>query len=225
MNFLNCTLLLITFLSSLASQSAQASDVLVQSLSDGACWYEVRDEFIKMSSFNDGAVLQFNKDDLSLKLGHTLSLMSDQKLKILNTSPLILHCSGIGHSFITKVVDEKTSSNSCVWFLIKEDEVIIRSVGGIEDDKREFCDGHKMGEGLIGLSREGDINLIKEDGFFKNSIESFVKVSASLYKVKFSAKFLGKEKLVLDELKKIQGIRYTELNKFQHPVGEWAILD
>ena len=210
---------LIFLTSSLLSFSVLASDQLVQSLSEGACWYDLKDDTIKLSSFNDKVTLQFNKDDLLAKLSDSLNL------KHKNQSPLIIHCSGMGHSFITKLIDEKNASESCLWFAVNDDEIVVRSIGGVEDEKSDFCDGFKKGEVLLGLSHDGDFNWIKDQDQFKDTIESYVKVTAFLYKVKLKDHFIGKEKMVIVELKKLKGVKYTELNKFQHSVGEWATLD
>ena len=222
--------LLFIFMTSLISSlslsfQVKAADHLIQSLSEGACWYEDNEEFLKLSSFNDKVNMQLSKEELSLKLNELLAAEKFKKVKRHNQFPTLIHCSGMGHSFITKAIDEKTSDTSCVWFAIKEDEIMIRSIGGIEDEKSEFCDGYKWGEGLIGLTGDADINWIKEQDLFINYVESYVKVTSYLYKIKLKESFVGKEKTVLDDLKKLKGIKYSELNKFQHSVGEWAKLD
>jgi hypothetical protein len=197
----------------------KAADQMVQSLSDGACWYEDQEDYLKLSSFNDKVSLHITKEDLNSKLSELLVSKKFQKNHKLSQFPLLIHCSGMGHSFISKVAD------SCIWFTMKEDEIVVRSIGGAEDDKSEFCNGYKWGEGLLGLTSEADISWILEQDLFKNYVESYVKVTSFLYKIKMKSIYIGKEKAVLDDLKKLKGIKYSELNKFQHSVGEWAKLD
>ena len=47
--------------------SAWAADTLVQTLSEGSCWFE-QGEVTKIASFNDGESLNMTRDEVELEL-------------------------------------------------------------------------------------------------------------------------------------------------------------
>lgn len=195
---------------------AQATNV--QTLSEGACWYE-HGEIIKIASFNDGESLLMNREDLNSEIEN---LLNGQKRNKSIINDLTLHCGGYGSSLVVKTVID--SRPTCMWLKLNKGKLSLRSLGGLEDMKSELCDGHKWGELIVGVKSNDQKNLL-ESANFHSMIQSVNVISGTTLKVKLNPEYYGKEIFVIDELKKQMNLKYIELNLFQHPIGESASLN
>ena len=195
---------------------AQATNV--QTLSEGACWFE-QGEIIKIASFNDGESLLMTREEINSQIE---SLLGGQKKNIISNNDLTLHCGGYGSSLVIKtVVDNRPT---CMWLKLNKGNLSLRSIGGVEDLKSELCDGHKFGELIVGVKSTDQKILLESENFY-SMIQSVNVISGTTLKVNLHPDYYGKELFVMDELKKQMSLRYIELNLFQHPIGESASLN
>lgn len=201
------------FIISLAiASSAFAEDTVVQSLSDGACWYQ-EGEIIKVSSFNDRESILLGRDEIEFQVD---SLLNGKRNKAI-TSDLTLHCGGYGSSLVIK--SEVDTRPICLWVKFNKGKLEIRSLGGLENTKSDLCDGYKWGELIVGI-KNPDQKALLESEQFHGMIKSVSVVSATTLKIILNESYIGREMQVMAELKKKISLRYIELNSFQHPVGE-----
>jgi hypothetical protein len=200
---------LIALYTLLVSGIGYAEDTLVQTLSEGACWFE-QGENLKIVSFNDHESFSISRESLDETV---LGVLDKTKREEMN---YMLHCSGHGASLIVK------SEESCAWIGFDKGQLSVKSNGANEDLKNNgLCDGYKRGELLIGLHVDDESVMNSLNSYFT----SYRKISAKLYLGILKKEFLGKEKTLLNELKRVEkNIRYVELNQFQHPVGEYTNL-
>lgn len=200
---------LIALYTLLVSGQAFAEETLVQTLSEGACWFE-QGENLKIVSFNDHESFSIPREALDETV---LGLLEKTKREELN---YMLHCSGHGVSLVVK------SDESCAWIGFDKGQLSIKSHGGNEDVKSNgLCDGYKKGELLVGLHVDDESVMQSLNSY----VASYSKVSAKLYRVILKKEYIGKEQTLLNELKSVsKNVRYVELNQFQHPVGEYASL-
>ena len=208
---------LATMLSLLFSTFAWAQATNVQTLSEGACWYE-QGENIKIVSFNDGESLSMNREELDSQIENLVNI--DKKNKLQNDN-LSLHCGGYGSSLVIKTVIE--SRPACLWVKFNKGKLSVRSFGGLEDSKSDLCDGYKWGELIVGV-KSNEQKVLLESEHLHSMIESVKVISGSTLKINLHPEYYGKELFVMDELKKQMSLKYIELNFFQHPVGESASL-
>lgn len=209
--------MLVMPLSLLFSVGVWAEDANVQTLSEGACWYE-QGEILKIASFNDRESLLMTRDEVELQIE---SLIKGEKKNKAITSDLTLHCGGYGSSLVIKT--EIDNRPACLWVKFNKGKFSIRSQGGLEHAKNDLCDGYKWGELIVGV-KSIDQKALLEAEHFHSMIKSVSVVSGTTLKVSLHPEYYGKEMLVMDELKKQISLRYIELNLFQHPVGEAAFL-
>ena len=198
---------------------AVAEDTTVQTLSEGACWYE-QGEYLKVASFNDRESLFISREDIESQVSELLNL--SQKNKAL-TSDLSLHCGGYGSSLVVKaVVDQKPV---CLWVKFVKGKLIQRSLGGLETGNNEgdLCDGYKWGELIVGIKTYDQKAELESENFI-SMIKSVSTISGKTLKVTLLPQFHGREAEVMSELKRQMDLRYVELNLYQHPVGVAASL-
>lgn len=198
------------------ASSVMAEDVSVQSLSDGACWYEQGDA-LRIASFNDKESILITRDEVEYQVEE---LLYGKKRDKALTSDLTLHCGGYGSSLVVK--SEFNNRPICLWLKLNKGKLQIRSMGGLEQTKNDLCDGYKWGELIVGLKSIDQKNLLESEQFH-SMIKSVSVVSGTTMKVVLKDEFHGKEYAVMDELKK-HNLKYVELNFYQHPVGEAAPL-
>lgn len=200
---------LIALYTLLGSGIGFAQETLVQTLSEGACWFE-QGENLKIVSFNDHEAFSIPREALDETV---LGLLEKTKREELN---YMLHCSGHGASLVVK------SDESCAWIGLDKGQLTLKSHGGNEDVKSNgLCDGYKKGELLVGLHADDESVMQSLNSYFT----SYSKVSAKLYRVNLKKEYVGKEQALLKELKNVEkNVRYVELNQFQHPVGEYTNL-
>lgn len=204
-------------LSLAVSAVAWAEDTNVQTLSEGACWYE-QGEFLKVASFNDRESLFMTRDDVESQVE---ALINQKKKSKSLTSDLTLHCGGYGASLVIKTeVDHKSV---CLWVKFVKGKLVLRSLGGLEETRGSVCDGYKWGELIVGV-KSLDQKTLLESEHFHSMIQSVSVISGTTLKIKLHPEYDGKEIFVMEELKKQMSLRYIELNLFQHPVGEASSL-
>lgn len=196
--------------------SVMAEDANVQSLSDGACWYEQGDS-LRIASFNDKESILTTRDEIEYQVEE---LLYGKKRDKALTSDLTLHCGGYGSSLVVK--SEFNNRPVCLWLKLNKGKLQIRSMGGLEQTKNELCDGYKWGELVVGLKSIDQKQLLESEQFH-SMIKSVSVISGTTMKVVLKDEFHGKEYSVMDELKK-HNLKYVELNFYQHPVGEAATL-
>lgn len=206
-------LLLLAIMASLTS-GVSAQEVMVQTLSEGACWFE-QGEQLKVVSFNDQEVFMVGREELEEGL---TALFSDKKSKTKKGSlELNLHCGGYGASLVVKGPD------FCAWMKFDKGQLEVRSHGGLESVKGSTCDGYKKGELIVGVINEMESPWLQTP--VSPYIKSADKISKNLYRINLKNEYHGKEIELLKELKNLDNnIRYVELNQFQHPVGEYTQL-
>ncbi len=199
--------------------SAFAEDTSVQSLSEGACWYQ-EGEFLKVSSFNDRESILISRDEIESQVGTLLNGDGKKKVKAI-TSDLTLHCGGYGSSLVIK--SEVDTKPICMWTKFNKGKLEIRSLGGLENSKSELCDGYKWGELIVGIKTSDQKELLESE-HFHGIIKSVRVVNGATLKLVLIDSYIGREMEVMTELKKQISLRYIELNSYQHPVGEAASL-
>ena len=196
--------------------SVMAEDANVQSLSDGACWYEQGDS-LRIASFNDKESILTTRDEIEYQVEE---LLYGKKRDKALTNDLTLHCGGYGSSLVVK--SEFNNRPICLWLKLNKGKLQIRSMGGLEQTKNELCDGYKWGELVVGLKSIDQKQLLESEQFH-SMIKSVSVISGTTMKVVLKDEFHGKEYAAMDELKK-HNLKYVELNFYQHPVGEAAPL-
>lgn len=190
-------------------ERAYSEEVVVQSLSDGACWYE-QGEVMKFTSFNDKTQLKSTRHELDAQVA-----------KLLGTSETandwLIHCGGYGASFIVKT--QVNGLKSCAWLKIDKGLLGLRSVGGLEESKSESCDGYVWGELIVGVRDQKQIDELQSESY-SSFIQAITKINSTSLKITLHKTYFGKEQSVLEEIRKMIDLKYVELNFFQHPVGE-----
>ncbi len=205
------------FIVSLAiATTAYAQDTSVQTLSEGACWYE-QGENLKIASFNDRESILTSRDEIEFQVD---SLLNGKRNKAITTD-LTLHCGGYGSSLVIK--SEIDTKPICLWVKFNKGKLEIRSLGGLENSKSELCDGYKWGELIVGV-KTPDQKALLESEHFHGMIKSVSVVSGTTLKVILNESYHGREMEAMSELKKQIPLRYIELNLYQHPVGEASAL-
>ena len=205
-----------------------ATDILVGTLSEGACWFENK-ESIRVASFNDKTAYSGNRDqiesDLNALIAKTLLTTEHSKIRDMDLS---LHCGGYGSSLVAKV---STDNNSyCLWTKFEEGNLSLRSIGVVSIESKnsnELCDGHKWGEFLIGSNSE-DLIVDLQSPKWSSMIKSVELISKNVYKIILVKDYEFREQEIIDLLKTdFNGkdfIRYIEFNDYRHPVGEFTHL-
>jgi hypothetical protein len=214
MSMLHFSKFIIAF--AMACQALAAEDANVQTLSEGACWFE-QGELLKMASFNDRESIVISRDEIEFQVD---SLLNGKKNKAI-TSDLTFHCGGYGSSLVVK--SELENRPICLWLKFNKGKLEIRSLGGLENSKSDLCDGYKWGELIVGIKSPEQKDLLLSESFH-GMIKSVSVISGTTIKVTLTEAYHGKEQDVMNELKKQMSLRYIELNSFQHPVGEAAAL-
>ncbi|MEA9357967.1 hypothetical protein SHI21_17175 [Bacteriovorax sp. PP10] len=201
------------------SSVAMAEDANVQTLSEGACWYE-QGEFLKIASFNDRESLFISRDDIEEQVS---DLLNPSKKKKTLTNDLSLHCGGYGSSLVVKT--ELDHKPVCLWVKFVKGKLVMRSLGGLEANSSDgdICDGYKWGELIVGVKTLDQKELLQSE-HFTSIVKSVSTISGTTLKVTLQPQFHGKEVEAMSELKKQVDLRYIELNLYQHPVGEAASL-
>lgn len=200
------------------SQSAFSEEVGVQSLSNGACWFDTTEE-IKFVSFNDRTQLKTTRESLDSQISTLLNGVRSKNFN--NQDEMLFHCGGYGASLVVKT--QVNGIKSCAWFKIDKGQLALRSVGGLEETKSEACDGYVWGELIIGLKDAKQADELRRS-FSESFIESLTMINNHLVKVTLKKGLHGKEQSVIEELKKNIDLKYVELNFYQHPVGEFGSL-
>ena len=190
-----------------------AEEANVQSLSEGACWFE-QNEALKIASFNDRESILITRDEIEYQVE---DLLKSKKRDKAITSDLTLHCGGYGSSLVVK--SEVDNRPICLWLKLNKGKLQIRSLGGLENTKSDLCDGYKWGELIVGLKTIEQKALLESE-HFTSMIKSVEAISKTTMKVVLKEEFHGKETVVMEELKKQIDLKYIELNLYQHPVGE-----
>ena len=201
------------------ASSAYAEDTTVQSLSEGACWYQ-EGEVLKVSSFNDRESILISRDEIEYQVEALLNGDGKKKVKAI-TSDLTLHCGGYGSSLVIK--SEVDTKPICMWVKFNKGKLELRSLGGLENSKSELCDGYKWGELIVGIKTPDQKALLESEQFY-GMIKSVSVVSGTTLKLTLNESYIGREIEAMSELKKQISLRYIELNSYQHPVGEAAAL-
>lgn len=201
------------------SAHAFAEDANVQSLSEGACWYE-QGEFLKVASFNDRESLFISRDDIETQVYDLLNISKNKRTL---TNDLTLHCGGYGSSLVVKT--ELDHKSVCLWLKFVKGKLSVRSLGGLEatNNEGDLCDGYKWGELIVGV-KNLDQKIYLESEQFKPMIKSVSVISGTTLKVVLHPQFHGREVEVMSALKGQVELRYIELNLYQHPVGVAASL-
>ena len=218
----------ITFILLIVNQVHAATDQVVGTLSEGACWYEYKDS-LRIASFNDKTAYSGNmasiESDLEVSIAKTLN--SGERIKI-NEMDLTLHCGGYGASLVAQVTTE--SNSFCVWAKFDQGHISIRSLGVNSDEgphKAELCDGHKLGEFILGSNSEDLITELQSTKW-SSMIKAVTIVSKKVYKVELVKEYEFREQEVIDQLQQnFNGknfIRYIEFNNYNHPIGEYIHL-
>lgn len=202
---------------SLVAINLKADDVTVQTLSQGACWYEQTD-LLKVVSFNDRESIVLNRDDVESQV--EMLLNQKKKVKAITTD-LALHCGGYGSSLVIK--SEIDNRPMCLWIKFNKGKLEVRSLGGLEVTKADLCDGYKWGELIVG-AKSLEQKAVLESSAFHTLIKSVSVISGTTLKVVLLPEHHGKEMEAMAELKKQLELRYIELNFYQHPVGESVVL-
>lgn len=197
--------------------SVMAEDANVQSLSEGACWYE-QGEVLKIASFNDRESILITRDEVEYQVEE---LLYGKRRDKAITSDLTIHCGGYGSSLVVK--SELNNRPICLWLKLNKGKLQVRSLGGLEQTKNDLCDGYKWGELIVGLKSIDQKDLLLGE-HFHSMIKSISVISGTAMKVVLKDEYHGKEISVMEELKKQIDLKYVELNLYQHPVGEAAPL-
>ena len=207
-----------------------ASDLLVGSLSEGACWYEFKDSLLlHIASFNDKSVYVGNTGQMEVDFEALIaqSLKISEHVKI-NEMDLSLHCGGLGASLVAKVSTD--NNDFCVWTKFDQGHLSVRSIGTISGQKlqpSELCDGHTWGEFILGVNSAEVITELQLPKW-SSMIKSVTVISNNVYKVVLSKDYELREKEVISQLqeeffeKKL--IRFIEYNSINHPIGEFIHL-
>ncbi len=190
-----------------------AQEASVQSLSEGACWYE-QGESVKIASFNDKESIHITRDEIEYQVEE---LLYGKRRDKAITSDLTLHCGGYGSSLVVK--SEFNTRPICLWLKLDKGKLQIRSIGGLEQTKNELCDGYKWGELIVGLKSMQQKSLLESEQFH-SMIKSVSVISGTSVKVLLKDEHYGKEYVAMEVLKKQIDLKYVELNLYQHPVGE-----
>jgi hypothetical protein len=201
----------------LSISHAFSEEIMVQTLSQGACWFE-HSELLKLTSFNDKESLVISREEIDVQLNE---LLNNKKNSNFSPSELMLHCGGYGASLIVKTTVNDLAA--CVWLKIEKGNLKIRSVGGLENSKGDLCDGYKWGELIVGIKFNDQKNLLQSEGF-RPLIKSVTSVGGTTLKLVLNQEFMGKELEAMSELKKHIDLKYVELNFYQHPIGEVASI-
>ncbi len=194
--------------------SAQAEDVMIQSIAQGACWVEEGPESLKIASFNDRESLLTSRDDIEWQIEELVS-ENNKKNKALS-SDLNLHCGGYGSSLVVKA--EVNNLPVCLWLKLNKGKLEVRSLGGLEVSKDNLCDGYKWQELIVGVKNLAQKELLENN--YKDMIKEVTVVSGATLKVVLTPEFKGREAEAQAILKKSLDLKYVELNLYQHPVGE-----
>lgn len=208
---------IVTILLGALTMSISAEENGIQSMSEGACWYE-QGEFLKVASFNDKETALFKRDDLDLQVEQLLKAQGGLKTSVGDFS---LHCGGYGLSFIVRT--EYNQRPACLWIGLEKGRFKLRSLGGQEDTKSDLCDGYKWGELIIGI-KSPEQRVFLESEYFAGTIKSIGTISDKTLKLILHEEYYGKELEVMSDLKKKVDLKYIELNLYQHPVGETVPL-
>jgi hypothetical protein len=194
-----------------------AEETMVQSLSQGACWYE-QGEFLRVASFNEKEAIVLSRDEIELQIEALLSLKRKHKPA---SGDLVLHCGGYGSSLVVKTVVDNLPV--CLWLKSEKGQLSIRSFGGLEITKSDLCDGYRWGELIVGIKSVEQKEMLQSESF-RSIVKSVTIVSSSTVKVTLSPEYKGREIEAMNELKKQIDLKYIELNFYQHPVGEAAVI-
>jgi len=206
-----------------------ASDQLVGSLSEGACWYEFKDSLLRIASFNDKTSFAGNTGQIEANFEARIaqSLKINDHVKI-NEMGLSLHCGGHGASLVAKVSTD--NNDFCVWAKFDQGVLSIRSIGSISGQKlgpTELCDGHIWGEFILGVKSIEAITELQSPKW-ASMIKSVTVISKNVYKVVLTKDYELREQEVISQIqeeffeKKI--IRFIEFNSYNHPIGEFIHL-
>lgn len=202
----------------LGTLPVKAEEIIVETLSQGACWVE-QGEFFRLASFNDKEMLISSKElleqDILRLVGSKLNQTQSFQKENLDIS---LHCGAAGASLVFKMTFNEMPL--CAWTKVNKGNIELRSLGGLSDKENELCDGYALGELIVGtkfldaLEEPEVLNYIKSKRFVANNV----------YKIILKTEYLGKEIEVLKALNKLKNFRYIELSPIQHPVGEFIKL-
>jgi hypothetical protein len=196
----------------------KAEEIVVETLSQGACWIE-QGEFFRLASFNDKELLISSKEileqDILRLVGNKLNQNQSLQKADLDVS---LHCGAVGASLVFKMKFNEIPI--CAWAKINKGNIELRSIGGLADEKNELCDGHELGELIVGINSLEAL----EDPEVSYYLKSKYVIAKNVYKIVLKAEYIGKELEVAKALNGLKKFRYVELSAIQHPVGEFIKL-
>lgn len=213
----------------LITQSAFGAEMQVNTLSEGACWYEYKEELLRVASFNDKSAYSAHRDQIQAEVeelvAHSFEKTDRPKITDLN---LALHCGGYGASLVAKVVTE--TNTLCLWTKFEKGKLGLRSIGAQKDtgkNSNELCDGHKWGELIVGVSTAEFYSEL-QNSKWSTIIKEVKPVTEKVVKIVLVKEYEFREQEVIDLLQEnFSGkniIRYIEFNDYRHPIGEYTHL-
>lgn len=204
----------------LSFETFGADQQTVGTLSEGSCWYDSK-EAITVASFNDKTTFSATREEVESQLSELLGSTA-QKIQDMD---LVLHCGGYGASIVAKLTTE--GPTLCVWAKFDNGKLGVRSIGVLEKNSHELCDGHKWGEFLVGIG-SSDVARDLASAKWSSMIKEVVSVNAKLIKVVVTKEYQFKEQEIIDSIQEsFTGkdlIRYIEYNDYRHPIGEFTHL-
>lgn len=200
-----------------------ASDIQVGVLSDGACWYESKDN-LKLVSFNEKKSYSGTHKAAEAEIASLVPQIGEAKVRDVD---LVLHCGGNGLSLVAKVFMDDHSF--CVWAKVENGKWLPRSVGLLSDKGKssELCDGYKWGEFILGINSTDYLSELQSTKW-ATMIKEISLISHNTYKVVLTREYEFRENEVMNQIEEnFTGknfIRYLEYNEYRHPVGEFIPL-
>lgn len=212
----------------LLSQAAYSAEIQVGTLSEGACWYELK-EALQVASFNDKSIYSGSIGQIESEIeGLIAAVVPKGERSKIQEMDLTLHCGGYGASLVAKVTAE--TSILCLWAKLDKGKLSLRSIGLVSDggkNPNDLCNGHKWGEFIVGIqSREvlTELQSLK----WSSIIKEVSLVTDKVIKVVLVKEYEFREQEVINQLEQnFSGknlIRYIEFNDYRHPIGEFVHL-
>lgn len=210
----------------LLAQEVSAFEPRIETLSDGACWFESGSS-LKIASFNDKGVYSGDKGQIEAELNSLISqsLKKIVPVKIMDMD-LSFHCGGYGGSLVSKVTTD--SFTFCVWSKFEKGRLSLRSIGLVSDKfSGDLCDGHKWGEFIMGI-KSSDFALELQSSKWSTYIKEVKLISQNTVRIVLVKEYEFREKEVIDLLEQnFSGknlIRFIEFNDYRHPIGDFIHL-
>lgn len=202
----------------LISLNASGLESETGSLSEGSCWYEMKDG-LKVASFNDKTIYNESREAIEAEVS---GLLGETQSKILEMK-LSLHCGGHGASLVARVLTDHLSY--CLWSKFTEKGLQIRSLGVMTGEpKRGLCSGHIAGQLILGTTSVEVVNELRM-GKWPNLIKELTPIAQNVFKVTMTPEFEKRETeiaaMIEENFRGKNAIRYLEYNEYRHPVGEF----